>query len=276
VVEFAARSLFILFFGAPVGAMGETADALAANLFLQPSVMRTIVRYLLTSHTPLDELGDGRRRTRLDELESDTHTIADALLKRPAVFDMALQMGVLARDPQAKPRTQCVFYWDSAALAIPDTLLIEAKFHLSLVPLACMAADPALFWTNVVYGGMTGHVVCKGFRFLPALIRAYSPPFAIALLVEAQLEALTGNIDADQMRVHGDFHVRAIGNGLLSAAKKAVHLSPSEAGAVRTLAQLMVTTHDDTGPLRERLRCFVKNMEALALREYNEMRDCLT
>lgn len=246
------------------------AEALAANLFLQPTVMRTLIRYILTTHTPLDELADGRRMNRQEELAADTEALAKALLQRPSAFEMTMQYGVLAQTPNAKPRMQNNFHWGRRELAIPDTLIIEAKFQQLAVLIASLAHDSDDFFANVVHGGMLGHYVCSNFRFVSELVKCYSPPYAIALMVEAQMDSIVANIHPEQFRVHGEFLVRAIGKGLSNAIRKeGDHLTATEAGTLNKLANLMLETKGDAQPFLTKLKTLVDNLQKIMRLAYN-------
>ena len=244
----------------------EVAETLAANLFLQPSVVRCVVEYLLSTHTPLDELTDGYRRTRLNELESDTRTLADAFLRRPYEFELRAQVGVLARDPAARPRVQAVFHWLGPALAVPDTVFAEGRFAELVATTAAMAADPERFWTNVAHGGFLGHVVAQCFRFTDVLASAYSPPYMVAVMVDALLDALVAHIDPAQLRVHGELHVSAIGAGLGGASVK--HLRPDEAELVGRIVALLKTGARDFAAVHAQIKTVVRNLGRVALASY--------
>jgi hypothetical protein len=244
----------------------EEAAALAANLFMQPAVVRHTLGYLLSIHTPLDELGDGHRRTRLGELESDTQTLASALLRAPVEFEMRAQVGVLERRVDTAPRVLGMYHWLAAAFTVPDTVFIDAHFEQVVGLLGAMATDPERHWTNVTHGGLLGHVVAQGYRFPAALAAAYSPAYMVAVMVQLQLESLRTNIDAGQLRVHGALHMRAISAGLTSAAK-AAHLDTQQAAIVARLASGLIASDDFEAALVS-VQKLVAVMNGMALRGY--------
>ena len=250
------------------------AAALAANLFLQPNVVRWLMDYFLGTHTPLDELADGIRRSRLDELESDTRLLVGALLQRPVDFEVRAQVGVVGRDPAAQPRVQAIFHWLGSAFAVPDTVLIDARFTELVTVLATMTAAPDCYWTNVVRGGMVGHVVAQGFRFTTVLRMAYSPPFMVAVMVDAQLDAIAARMDAQLLLVHGPLMLNALGKALASQSSArftAPPPPPNEMAVVTHLATLLKNGSDFSN-VRASVKLLVANLSALALYGYASVR----
>lgn len=245
----------------------EEAEALAANLFMQPSVVRQTMDYLLSTHTPLDELGDGRQRTRLDELESDTRALVEALLRQPVDLELRAQIGVLSRDPLAKPRVQALLHWLGPALAVPDTVFVDAHFVEVVTLLAAMTAAPTRYWSNITQGGLIGHVVAQSFRFPQALAAAYSPVYMVVVMMEAQLDALAAHVDAGPLRVHGALHAAAIGAGLVSAATRVRQLAAADRALIVRLAAVL-KGGGDFDAIRAQVKTLAANMHTLALSGY--------
>lgn len=252
--------------------MSDVAEAIAVNLFLQPNVVRWLIDYFLGSHTPLDELTDGRHTTRLEELENDTRALADALQRRPISFELEAQVGVLGHDRDAKPRVQVVCHWLGPAFAVPDSVFLDARLAELTTILATLTAAPNRFWTNVVHGGLGGHVIAQGFRFPDILASAYSPPFMVAVMIDAQLDALAKNIDPQLLLIHGPVLLEAIGKALVPRYPGTPQLPANDAAIVRELARLLRAS-TDFSETHAIVKVLVANMGKLALAAYDETRE---
>jgi hypothetical protein len=249
----------------------ETVLALAANLFLQPSLVHALVHYFLQSHTPLDESNADRGFTRLDQLESDTRAMAQTLVLLPIDFVMHAQTAVIGPKPTDRPRVVGIFYWHNSAFAVRDDFFAETDDRRTvLTALGAMVAAPERYWDNVTHGGMIGSLVATSMRHMSFFRSLYSPALMLATMVRLLLERIPRFMAPDTLVENGPLLAAAIGRGLTH-----LHFPPDGKDNV-LIAHMAVVLKDASVSFSvtcEKLKTLLSNLDKRALQIYASMRD---
>lgn len=179
--------------------------SMAANLFLQPAVVRVLVQYWLWHFAPLSAVSTPTPLALLANEGGDnaTSTSDSTALDWPAMFfrrlaltptDLYLrgQIATFPRPDVAASRGLYMLQFSGASadmgLAFPDEFLtMQCDFREFAAAEAAMMSNPEAYWTHVSHGGMRGNIVAQNLKQAALFGQSYHAAYFIMVALEETL-----------------------------------------------------------------------------------------